>query len=348
MVAVISPTASVRLISAIVSATGMQSEEIEPSRNDTAPVRLDAVDADLRVPAQRAVQLWGEAVRATGDRHIGFRAGTRVLTGAFGVVDYAARCGATLREFYLRFTRYRRLIGDSLDMRFLERGDAIRIAFDFSLDDVEARRQMNEFFAAALVALGREATGQRWMPERLAFRHQAAAADPTLHAWLGAEPGYGEPVCSIQIPHRLLVLPLTRAEPGLAAMLDRLAQDMLARLPEPDDLPLRVRYAISSQLWTGECSLEAVARMLCMSPRSLQRRLQDCETSFNALVDNTRREAALELILDLEMTVSDIAVRIGFSEPSAFDRAFRRWTGCSPGHYRRTLGPLRSRPSTVS
>jgi AraC-like DNA-binding protein len=130
-------------------------------------------------------------------------------------------------------------------------------------------------------------------------------------------------------------------------MLDRFARDALSRLPEADDLALRVRYAISNQLWAGECSLETIARTLCMSPRSLQRRLQDCETSFNALVDNARRDAALELILDPTITVSDIAVRIGFSEPSAFDRAFRRWTGISPGSYRRTHQG-HARPSRLS
>jgi len=348
VVAVVSPTASIRLVSAIASAIGAESGQSEPSRGLIATADSEAADTEARVPAQQVVRLWRDAVRATGDLHIGFRAGTRVRTGALGVVDYAARCGATLRAFFLQFSRYRRLIGDGLDMRLLDRGDSVKIAFDFSLDGSEERRQMNEFFASALVALGREATGRQWTPERLAFRHQPAVADSALPAWFGVEPGYGESVCSIQLSARSLALPLTRAELGLAALLDRLAHDLLARLPKPDELPLRVRYAISSQLWKGGCSLEAVARMLCMSPRSLQRRLQDCQTSFNALVDNTRREAALDLILDPAITVSDIAFRIGFSEPSAFDRAFRRWTGCSPGHYRRTREPLRSRPPTVS
>jgi len=348
VVAVVSPTASIRLVSAIASTIAAEMGQSEPSHSLLATGNSEAADTEARVPAQQVVQLWRGAVRATGDLHVGFRAGTRLRTGALGVVDYAARCGATLRAFLLQFSRHRRLISDDLDMRLLDRGDVVKIAFDFALDGGEARRQMNEFFAAALIALGREATGQRWTPERVAFRHQPAVADSALTAWLGVEPGFGESVCSIELSAGSLALPLTRAEPGLAALLDRLAQDMLARLPKPDELPLRVRYAISSQLWRGECSLEAVARMLCMSSRSLQRRLQDCQTSFNALVDNARREAALDLILDPEITVSDIAVRIGFSEPSAFDRAFRRWTGCSPGHYRRMREPLQLRPPTVS
>lgn len=335
MVAVVSTTVCARLASAIVSGITVVEQESEALLRDAGLADIDLIDADLRVPARQLAQLWHEAARTTGNRHIGFQAGARIRSGMFGVVDYAARCGATLHEFFLRLSRYRRLIADGLDLRLLQRGEQLRIAFDMHLDGIEARRQMNEFFAAALVALGRDATGVHWKPERMAFRHSAVADDAALKAWFGTELSYRESVYSIQISPEVLALPLTRAEPGLAMMLDRFARDALARLPEPDDLALRVRYAISNQLWAGECSLEAVARTLCMSPRSLQRRLQDCETSFNTLVDNARRDAALELILDPKITVSDIAVRIGFSEPSAFDRAFRRWTGSSPGHYRR-------------
>jgi AraC-like DNA-binding protein len=338
-------TVSIRLVSATLSAA--RAVDSERLLQHCGLIGLDLADPDVRVPAQRFVQLLRLAAHETADPHLGFHAGAHLRSGDFGVVEYAARSSNTLREFFGRVARFHRLIGDCCEVRLSEGGDGLDIAFDWPADHAESRRQMAEFAAAALVALGREATGSQWVPQRLGFRHKGPRSEE-LHAWFGTSPVYAEATSHLILPPSLLDARLRRAEPGLAAVLDRLADELLARLPEPEDLPLRVRYAVSHQLWSGECSLESVARGLCMSPRSLQRRLQDCGTSFNALVDNARREAALELILDPALSVSDLATRVGFSEPSAFDRAFRRWTGNSPSHYRRLRRTLPSHPTPLS
>jgi AraC-like DNA-binding protein len=338
-------TVSIRLVAATLSAAHVLDGQ-RLLRQSGMP-GLDLSDPDLRVPAQRFAQLLRLAAHETADAHLGFHAGARLRSGDFGVIDYAARSSDTLRDFFRCVARLHRLIGDRCEVRLSERGDGLGIAFDWPADHAESRRQMAEFAAAALVALGREATGIHWVPRHLRFRHKGPRSEE-LRAWFGTPPEYAEATSHLILPQGLLDAPLRRAEPGLAAVLDRMADEMLARLPEPEDLPVRVRYAVSNQLWSGECSLESVARGLCMSPRSLQRRLQDCGTSFNALVDNARREAALDLILDPTISVSDLASRVGFSEPSAFDRAFRRWTGNSPSHYRRQRRTLVSGPAPLS
>lgn len=342
----VTPAVSIRLVWAILSATRTASSAQLLQQAGLAG--LDLTDADLRVPGRLVGALWCEAARAGNDASIGFHAGTRLQSGAFGAIDYAARSAATLRDFYACFARFHRLIGDGCDVRLVERGDSVRVVFDWPAENAESRRHMSEFAAAALVALGREAVGSRFPIGRVAFSHRKSVSDEELHAWFGTPPALGEPTCHILLARHALDLPLIRAEPGLSALLDGLAEELLTRLPEPDDLVLRIRYAISNQLWTGECALESVARALCMSARSLQRRLQDRGTSFNLLVDTARREAALELVLDPTITVSDIAVRVGFSEPSAFDRAFRRWTGSSPSHYRRARRDLLLHPPKLS
>ena len=342
------PAVSIRLVWAILSATRSAEVSSEQLLQRAGLGGLDLTDAELRVPVRLVGALWCEAARASNDANIGFHAGTLLQSGAFGAIDYAARSGATLRAFYGRLARFHRLIGDGCDVRLVERGDSVRIVFDWPAENTESRRHMSEFAAAGLVALGREAAGTRFSIARLALRHRGSAGREELQAWFGTQPAFGEPTSHILLARHVLDLPLVRAEPGLVAVLDGLAEELLARLPEPDDVPLRVRYAISNQLWTGECALESVARALCMSARSLQRRLQDRGTSFNLLVDTARREAALELVLDPTITVSDIAVRVGFSEPSAFDRAFRRWTGSSPSNYRRTRRDLLSHPPKLS
>lgn len=87
----------------------------------------------------------------------------------------------------------------------------------------------------------------------------------------------------------------------------------------------------------GSCTIEAVATALGLSVRTVQRRLESEGTTFGALLDETRREAALEYLRDPQIAIKEAAYRVGFSEPSTFYRAFRRWTGATPADYRRSL-----------
>ena len=197
MVSAVNATVCARLVSAVISGITCVEQESEALLRSAGLSDIDLTDSDLRVPARQVAQLWQEAVHATGNRHIGFLAGARIRSGMFGVVDYAARCGTTLHEFFVRLTRYRRLIADGLDLRLLQRGEQVRMAFDIALDSTEARRQMNEFFAAATLALGRDATGVHWKPERLAFRHSPVGDDTAFKTWFGTELSYREPTSSM-------------------------------------------------------------------------------------------------------------------------------------------------------
>jgi AraC-like DNA-binding protein len=107
----------------------------------------------------------------------------------------------------------------------------------------------------------------------------------------------------------------------------------LARL-DKSDVVTRCKAAVLEHLPSGEASAEEAARQLHMSPRTLQRKLADADTTYQQLVDDTRRDLALRYIEDPARSLTDITFALGFSQPSAFTRAFRRWTGVSPSEYR--------------
>jgi AraC-like DNA-binding protein len=96
----------------------------------------------------------------------------------------------------------------------------------------------------------------------------------------------------------------------------------------------RVRVTITRLVEDGRCSVESVAKQLAVSPRTLQRRLERAGTTFGALCDDARRAAALAQLRDPRVPIKEAAFRLGFSEPSTFYRAFRRWTGDTPANYR--------------
>lgn len=109
----------------------------------------------------------------------------------------------------------------------------------------------------------------------------------------------------------------------------------MSRVPAADGIPLEVRRAIVSRVVRGEARLETVARDLAVSPRTLQRRLATGGSSFEALVDDATREIAEKHLRASSLSLAEIAYLLGYSEPAAFSRAFKRWTGTTPHAFRR-------------
>jgi AraC-like DNA-binding protein len=106
-------------------------------------------------------------------------------------------------------------------------------------------------------------------------------------------------------------------------------------MPPVDGLLTSVRRAIAESMRHGDPSLAQVARRVALGPRTVQRHLEQHGTTFKRLVDDTRREFGLRYLRDPKHTLTDIAYLLGYSEVSAFNRAFRRWTGSTPTDYRR-------------
>jgi AraC-like DNA-binding protein len=121
----------------------------------------------------------------------------------------------------------------------------------------------------------------------------------------------------------------------LFAYLERHADALQARVPDADSLAGRVRKCLIARLRDGEPEQPTIARALGLSERTLQRRLRAEHTTFAALLDQVRSELASMYLLDPQLAVFEVAYLLGFSEPSAFNRAFRRWTGKTPREFRR-------------
>jgi AraC-like DNA-binding protein len=134
----------------------------------------------------------------------------------------------------------------------------------------------------------------------------------------------------------LLRLPLVEADPTLCAMLDRHAEELLTKLPRRGGLIDDVRALLRQSLNGGDPGLEAISQQLGLSPRTLQRKLKDERTSHQDLLDEMRRDLSVRYLQEPEMAICEVAYLLGFSEPSAFHRAFRRWMGTTPRAYRRT------------
>ena len=124
------------------------------------------------------------------------------------------------------------------------------------------------------------------------------------------------------------------SDPQLCELLEHHAQQQLRRLPGAEDFSAEVRRVLGATLRRGDARISAVAKELAMSGRSLQRRLNAEGSSFREELDRVRSELAVRLLSEGEADVREVAYLLGFSEPSAFHRAFKRWTGTTPAAYR--------------
>ena len=129
-------------------------------------------------------------------------------------------------------------------------------------------------------------------------------------------------------------LPLRRGDAILHHVLERQAAEIAARLPKQDGVVSEVRRVLAARLSQGEIQIENVARELATSVRSLQRRLAEAKISYQQLVDDTRREAADTYLNNKTLSIGEVAYLLGYSEPAAFHRAFKRWQGITPQVFR--------------
>jgi AraC-like DNA-binding protein len=146
---------------------------------------------------------------------------------------------------------------------------------------------------------------------------------------------FAAPFSGFELNWRCLETPLPTADSSLHDVLRKHAEAALAELPRAETLTERVRGVVASELPGGASSVVRVAKTLHMSPRTLERKLAGEGTTFSALLEELRRQLAFRYVGADALDLSEVALLLGFSQTSAFHRAFKRWTGHTPLHYRR-------------
>lgn len=298
-----------------------------------------AQDPDARISFELEQRLWNEAARLTADEHFGLHAAERMPVGASDVLEYAVRSAPTFRDAVLRLARYNRLLHDAAVFT-LHEGPVSRVEHTFRVAGLTQSRHGAEFTLAAHILIGSQITATRLVPLAVEFMHARPASTSEHKRLFGVEPRFLSAVNALEWDQTTMARPIPNADATLSNVLERHAQSLLAALPE---LSLtyadRVRQQFSRELGGGLATLAEVAGRLKLSERSLQRRLAAEGVSFDVLLDELRHQLALRYLADPRLAVSEIAYLLGYSEPSPFHRAFRRWTGSTPSE-------LRNQPSS--
>jgi AraC-like DNA-binding protein len=297
----------------------------------TAGLTLNAIEGrDARVETRAYLTVFAAAVSASRDPAFGPRVARFIDASSFGLLGFVAASCATLRDALQRFSRYSRLLCDELRFELEPRGEHVAIVY--RMDAQPAVPALFEMSITHMILTARRGTGRRFTPLRVAFQHLAPPRD--LSDVMHAPVTFGSTENALYCDPNALDLPLRGANSALLDVLESHVALVLERTPSSNDLVSLSRAAIQLLLPEGDPSLASVARKLGMGVRTYQRRLRDESLTFRALVDDVRYACAKEQLAHRDISIAEIAYSLGFSNPSAFHSAYRRWSGESPGRGR--------------
>jgi AraC-like DNA-binding protein len=295
-------------------------------------------EPNSRVPAAVMERLWALGETLTGDPDVGLHSAESYNPGALSIVGYVVLSCRTAGEALHRLTRYAPLLNEGLVVELTEReGRTIcRFAASERHDSFLHRspRQVMETLAAGtVVTLKRLATGPV-DPIGVTFRHSQPASVIEHHRILGSAIRFDQGDDTVVYPTSVLETKLISADPALLEVFEGDARRRLELLVSRGGISGRVLELLGARLKGEVPPLSAVASELAMSERSIQRSLSEENTSYRQLIDDVRKNLALEHMSRPGTSATDVAFLLGFSEPSAFTRAFRRWTGTAPTQFR--------------
>lgn len=285
-----------------------------------------AAEQEVRLVAALAAALPGDA---------GLVAGGRYRLATYGIWGFALLSSRTLRAGHEVAMRFLDLTYALTRISAAEEQGELRLFFD-DLDLVEpVRRFVLLRDSTAALQLWRESLGRPVVPRRVELRLPAPADPAPYAAAFGVLPRFATPRSTVVFDAALLDQPLPQAAPLTAASCEAQCRELLERRVSRRGLSGQVRDLLlrSPQRMAGQ---EEVAAELHVSVRTLRRRLAEEGTSFRAVLDQTRRHLAEELLVTVGLSVEEVAERVGYSEASAFVHAFQRWTGDSPRRWART------------
>ena len=295
----------------------------------------DLKDPDQRIPMKRYVQLEKAAPGLTNNPAIGLHLGSETTgSSQTGVVGHLTASCATIRESFQQAIRFSRLLTDAIRMELREEGEETSFVY---------MRDLPEYFTVQGIELALSRTiylmktlwGKSFQPIEVHFQYARPEYGEEYQKVFNRKPLFQQERNQIVFQTKLLDQNNPFAQPYLNKVIIQHAEELLKHLSGTKRLGEMVQKIILEKLPQGALSIDTVATDLHMSRQTLFRKLKKEEgLSFQDLLENTRKHLAKSYLKTQDFSINEVAFLTGFSESSAFHRAFKRWFGVNPTEYR--------------
>ncbi len=284
-------------------------------------------------------ELYRGAAELVGDPCLGLKFGKFWHPSYMHALGYAWMSSSSLRSALQRLQRFIHIVNRDLEIRLEETHRGVCIEVVTSCDE---NPRDEPWYAdgdmSNLITMCRANFGEKLNPLLVSFNHSAPDCSGEFYALFRCPVNFDSGRTCMLLSREDIDRRLPGSNPMMSQIHDQEIIRYLARL-DKNDIVQKVKNAIIESLPDGRISDNKIAEALFMSPRNLQRKLEAEGTTFKTLLTEIRRDLALKYIQDTELTLTEISFMLGFSEMSAFSRAFKQWTGKSPKVQRQQLNP---------
>ena len=275
-------------------------------------------------------QLLEEASRQTGDDCFGLHFGERFNPKNIGPLAYVVINSPTILGGIENGARYLKVHNQAAATSLDIDGEWVYLHHRVTDLGVDSARQHNEYSMAVVLNTLRLMVGSQWTSQEVQFAHQTPAQTTEHNRIFGVPVLFGRATNALVVEREFIERQVPAADPRLYRILQRYLEHVLADMPPKDKVLASVRKGIAETMREGDPTLTRVAKKLALSPRTLQRHLEERGMKFKQLMDDTRRRFAINYLKDRDHTLTQVAFLLGYSEVSAF----KRWTGSAPLKYR--------------
>src|SRR5262245_9123031 len=285
---------------------------------------------DARIGARNQIRFLEVVARELPDEFLGFRLAQQFDLRELGLLYYVQASSETLGDALRRAARYCTIHNEGVNITYRQ-SKGVWMTCKYVGVARSADRHQMEFFIATLVRLCRQLTGRQIWPSRIKLVHRRAEVPLEFRTFFGCDIVFGSDIDEIVYPESCARLSIVDADPYLNSLLIKYCDEALSnRRLKSSAWRLSVENAIAPLLPHGQARIAEISQRLGVSPRTLERRLACEGMTFSRVLDELRLDLARRYLQERDMPISEVAWLLGYRETSAFNHAFKRWTGKTP------------------
>jgi AraC-like DNA-binding protein len=290
---------------------------------------------DTRLPVETYLRIQDEAADYVHDPYFGLHMGEFAEAGSWSILGYLMMNCATLGEAMEKAGRYSHIIGNLIEARGELRFNKVKLVYFTPSHAPKMSRHCFDSTFSSTVRMVRSLTGQHLSPREVTFTYPQPESAAEYERIFCCPVRFGQKDNSMLVDMSVGKAPILMANPGLLAYFEKYAQDFLAEMERPNEHTRLVTKIILARLDDEALSIHKVAREMAVSVRTLQMRLESEGVVFSDLHKDIRERLAKKYLRE-NYTVEQITYLLGFSEPSVFRKAFKKWSGVTPREYRQS------------
>lgn len=288
---------------------------------------------DNKITDVQLVNIMHNAVLVTGDKFFGLHAG-EIFGGLSNILGYLLLNCAFLQEAIEKYCRYQKVYDESNRIKLLAEKDLVMVNLTMSNKDHDLDRQVIDFRLAGTYKYCKVLTGKVQPLKEVHFRHKKPDDITEYQRVFSCPLQFNSNKNSLVFEKKVLKTPILQPNKDLRILFEQFTCNVIEKQLTDESYSQKVKQAILDQINGDVPSIDLVSKNLKIGTRTLQLRLRDEGTTFSELLDEIRKDLAMEYLKDQKITIAEVSYILGFSEPSVFHRCFKRWTNSTPSSYR--------------